>query len=157
MKYLMVPLMLMACSGCATQQIASQPIPDSRAYSASFDKTWGALISVLAERGLDIETSDKSSGLLTTRPYALASASKSGGPNVPTEVWRVAYKPFSMFGMWNSVEYKLNVLVTQEEAGSKVKITTRIDVEDGSGLTHQLKSRGVIEDEIFTAMGALVK
>lgn len=158
MKRTVLCAVILAAAGCATAPPPTNvKIEDTRIYVAPFDKTWGAAVATLAEKGLEIESIDKASGLLTTKFYVLAGASRRGTKNVPTEVGRVAYKPFSMFGMWNSVQYKANLFMTSEGSSTKVKVTAKIEGTDGSNIGRDLQSKGVLEGEILEAIDQKLK
>ena len=137
-------------AGCATTPADKPPIKDAQTIQASFDEVWRATVSTFAEMALPIESMDRGSGLITTRPLSF-----TGGWAAPKEIDRVAQKPSVFLGTWSGGRYTLNVLVTAKgKISTKVKITTHIEAYEDymTGQWHTCHSKGVIEKQIFDSI-----
>lgn len=62
---------LAVLGACASTPPGAAVIRSPMPVTASFDRTWTAVIDVFAERNVPIETLDRSSGLIVARPLSV--------------------------------------------------------------------------------------
>lgn len=149
MKKITVFLLVILAS-CVTKPPVKRTIKDTQIMQAPFDRVWKATVSTFAEMAMPIESMDRGSGLITTRPVRF-----TGGWAAPKEIDRVARKPSVFLGTWSAGKYTLSVFVRSNGKDStKVKITTHIEAYEDymTGKWHIRHSKGVIEKQIFDSI-----
>ncbi len=107
-------------------------IRNQEVFTADFRRTWSALIETFSDQKWQIESIDRDSGLITTKP-----ASDKGGSTMacPTQ-----------FDQGNTVW--LNVFVKETPGGTRVKVNATFHaMREGRAIT--CYSNGAIEREIF--------
>jgi hypothetical protein len=107
-------------------------IESQHAFSESFDKVWAALVETLSDQKWQIESIDKSSGLITTKP----AVDSAGDSMVCATKLDEAHKTW------------LNVFVKATDTGARVKVnaTFRAMREDQAITCY---SSGAIEKSLF--------
>lgn len=104
-------------AGCA----ATPPAPPSprvgTPVSASFDKTWSAVIDVFAARNIPIKNMDKSSGFIATEEMSVP------GSNARTQNPLADCGKTGIGTYWQPTNANYNVRVKPEGSGSSVQIT----------------------------------
>lgn len=148
--YLLVVLLLVIFTGCATTQMVRPTIQDTDAIQAPFDKVWGAVVATLAEMALPIEAIEKESGLVTTKFVTFAS-----GILAQNEIDRIAQRPSVFLGTWSQGRYTVSIFVTSSgENTTRVKITIHIEAFEDNVTKgwYVCYSKGVIEQRIFDSV-----
>ncbi len=110
-------------------------IENQHTFSAPFEKVWAALVETLSDQKWQIESIDKSSGLITTKP----AIDSSGSSMVCATKLDEAHKTW------------LNVFVKATDTGARVKVnaTFRAMREDQAITCY---SSGAIERSLFEAI-----
>ncbi len=110
-------------------------IENQRVFAADFDKTWGATLEALSDEKWQIESIDKASGLVTTKP-----AIDSGGASMAC-----ATKLAEPLKTW------LIVFVKKAEAGTRVKVNATFNaLREDQAIT--CYSNGTLEKALFDAI-----
>ena len=110
-------------------------VENQRVFAADFDQAWGAVIETLSDEKWQIESIDKASGLLTTKP-----AVDSGGA-----LMACATK------LDEAHETSLNVFVKKFEAGTRVKVNVTFHALRADQAI-KCYSNGTLERVLFDAM-----
>jgi hypothetical protein len=107
-------------------------VENQHTFPASFDKVWAALVETFSDQKWQVESIDKSSGLITTKP----AVDSSGGSMVCATKFDEAHKTW------------LNVFVKVTDTGTRVKVnaTFRAMREDQAITCY---SSGAIETSLF--------
>ncbi len=110
-------------------------IENQRVFAADFDKTWATMIETLSDEKWQIESIDKASGLVTTKPAidtgcaSMACATKLDGPH---KTWLI-------------------VFVKKVEAGTRVKVNATFNaLREDQAIT--CFSNGTLEKAFFDAI-----
>lgn len=108
-------------------------IENQKTFSAAdFDKTWSALVETLSDQKWQIESIDKGSGLITTKP-----AVDRGGNTMACA---------TQFDRGNTTW--LNIFAKKTDSGTRIKVNATFHaMREGSAIT--CYSNGTIEGEIF--------
>ncbi len=107
-------------------------IENQNTFAADFDKTWSALVETLSDQKWQIESIDKGSGLITTKP-----AVDKGGNTMACA---------TQFDRGNTAW--LNIFAKKTDSGTRIKINATFHaMREGSAIT--CYSNGTIEGEIF--------
>ena len=107
-------------------------IKNQEIFTADFDKTWSALVETLSDQKWQIESIDKSSGLITTKP-----AVDKGGNTMACA---------TQFDRGNTTW--LNVFAKKTDGGTRIKVNATFHaMREGKAIT--CSSNGAIEQEIF--------
>lgn len=124
-------------AGCASVPPRTYPAPEPALISASFDRTWGAVIDHFAETAVPIRTIEKASGFIATEPLA-----------VPEQLGRsIADCGVTFTGIpWDVSRASYNVRVVGDSATSTVRVTAIFVAETGSD---GCNSRGVYERDLL--------
>ena len=148
---LVAALLLLALPACTVtwRQRPIEPLDTDRTYAAAFEETWAAVERTVA--GMEMEVRDRQQeggvGLLETGYRVLSDM----GDDV-NRLERIAYiGPGGFIGG----RYTLTVTVRSLRSGdTRVKVNTRIEGYVNEEFGYQvLRSRGLIEDRIFTQIG----
>jgi hypothetical protein len=111
-------------------------IVSERTFPADFDRTWAATMEALSDERWQIDTSDKGSGLVTTKASVEEGSSTMACATKPDQAHRTT----------------LNVLVKRLDAGTLV----RVDATFGALLEDEIiacTSNGTLEKALFAAIG----
>jgi len=150
-NYLIAFLLTMSIIGCATA--ALQPtIQNTITVDATFDQVWAAVVSTIADISMPIESIEKDSGLITTKPVIFAS-----GYEIRGDIEQVAEMRFFLGAMWKQGRYSFNVFVSSiGENTTKIKVNSQIEAYEASMTKrwHVCYSKGVIEKQIFDSIRA---
>lgn len=107
-------------------------IENQRTFTADFDKTWSSLVETLSDQKWQVESIDRASGLVTTKP-----AIDSGG-----ESMACATKFDEAHKTW------LNVFVKKVETGTRVKVNATFHaLREDQVIT--CYSNGTVEKALF--------
>lgn len=107
-------------------------IESQRVFSEPFDKVWAALVETLSDQKWQIESIDKSSGLITTKP----AVDSSGASMTCATKLDEAHKTW------------LNVFVKATEGGARVKVNATFHaMREDQAIT--CYSSGAIEKSLF--------
>jgi hypothetical protein len=110
-------------------------IENQRTFVADFEKTWAALIETLSDERWQVESIDKGSGLVTTKP-----AIDQGGSTMVC-----ATKLDEAHRTW------LNVFAKKTDAGTRVKLNATFRaIRDDQSIT--CYSNGTLEKALFDAI-----
>ena len=110
-------------------------IENQHTFSASFDKVWAALVETLSDQKWQIESIDKSSGLVTTK----AAVDSDGG------TMACATKLDEAHRTW------LNVFVKATETGARVKVNASFKaMREDQAIT--CYSSGALEKSLFAGV-----
>jgi hypothetical protein len=136
-------LLLTSCVTVPEGGYVSQPT--SRTFNASFDKTWGAIVSELSSVG-PVKVIDKASGLLSLEPVSISS---SGFAQLGLE--KYAYAPPNLLGTWSLGRALISVYAASAGKGTMVRVTAKFaGFEDN--VTHEWMewpTKGVLENTIL--------
>ena len=154
MKKLTLLLLLATFMGCATTSNNTVPIQDMQVFQSSFDRTWGAVVATISELGLEIESIEKPSGLLSTKKIVFAGTDAPVQVDKPRTIDEWVYPPSIaaqlLGGGWQKIGYRLSIFVSPvDEKNTKVKITATFDGTTTSGIQHKMSSKGIVESKIF--------
>lgn len=132
---------------CAPSKPLIRPIiQDTFIIDAPYEKTWRAVASVIAERGLPIESVEKESGLLTTKFVTFARGMESD-----KEIKKVAVIKTSFLLIWERGRYALSIYCEPVSGSTtRVKITAHIEGFESnvSKSWHVCYSNGNLEKRI---------
>ena len=117
-------LTIIALAICLTSCATAPPggytsLPNNRDYHASYDRVWGAVVSMASERG-GVKNIDKASGLLSTEEFAIG-----GGFMTQNALKQYAYEPPSFLGVWSEGRGSITFFVTRHGDVTNVRVTGR--------------------------------
>jgi hypothetical protein len=140
-------------TGCATAPPGGYTaLPNNRDYRASFDRVWGAIVSLASEKG-GVKNIDKASGLLTTEEFNVGS-----GILTPNSLKQFAYEPPSFLGTWSEGRGSVTFFVTRHGELTNVRVTGRFAGFENNA-THswmEWPTKGTLENSILDRIGQMV-
>src|SRR5216683_1655699 len=125
MRALRLSSLLLAVVACAHGPTTQVTPRDATVVNASFERTWSAVIDVFAERNIPIATIDKTSGLIATRPAAVAA---------PQDTVRTWVDCGNAWGVYKFAYAEYDVLVRGDSVRSTVKITVAWNFQESMGI-----------------------
>lgn len=144
-----------ALAGCATAPVKAPDFENSRAFQVPFDKTWGAIVAVIAENAFPIEAIEKESGIITTKPTLFANTWKA-----EKLIDSLAVRPGVFLGVWTKGRFTLSVFATKvNDTVTGVKVTSNIEAYEGN-ITyswHPCQSKGIIEKAFLNNIAQKLK
>jgi hypothetical protein len=150
-------LILAAIAVCLTSCVSVpeggyQSLPSNRDYHASFDRVWGAVVSIASEKG-SIKNIDKASGLLTTEPFAVG-----GGFTTEIALKKYASQPASFLATWSEGQGSLTFFVSRHGDVTNVRITGRFAGFENN-VTHSWHAwptKGILENSVLDQISQMV-
>ncbi len=140
-------------TSCATVPEAGYTtLPNSRDFNASYDRVWGAVVSLVSERS-GVKNIDKASGLITTEPFAIGS-----GFLAQNALQQYAYQPPNLLGTWGAGRGELSILVMRKGEKTSVRVTGRFEGFENN-VSHSWMAwptKGVLENAILKRLGEML-
>lgn len=124
-------------------------LPNNRNFHASYDRVWGAVVSLLSEKA-SIKNIDKASGLITTEEFSIGSGIFS-----EIELKKVAHPPPSLLATYSAARASVSVFVTRHGESTNVHVTARFAGFENN-LSHswlEWPTNGVLENRILDQIG----
>lgn len=142
MKKLFIWFVCLSLTGCAT---IYKPIPyeeKQRTYTATFDKSWSALIEIISEENLPIATIDKTSGIILTS-------------FVTTGMWGITKKDSILEP---EARFTLNILVKNIDANTTIiTINSHIERWVYNGWVDISNRDTILQDKYFKKLDKKLK
>lgn len=145
MRKIVIALSVVAigCGGTPQTAVAPQAAP----IQASREKTWNAVIDVLAERNISVKTLDKASGFVSAEGAVVSSSDIAQLTTCGGFMEAMA----DMNGAHNGVA-RYNILVRGDSAASSVKVTAQFTKGTGGGNAKNCDSNGKFEAGLQSAI-----
>jgi hypothetical protein len=145
-----VVIMVTFCSCVTAPKEGYTALPNTREFDAGYDRVWGAVVSIMSEKGA-IKNVDKASGLITTEPFSIGS-----GFLTQNALQQYAYQPPNLLGTWGAAQGSLNVLVSRKGDKTVVRATARFAGFENN-VSHawmQWPTKGVLENQFLKDVAA---
>lgn len=143
-------------SGCASTPVIPE-LQKTAAYTSNFDTVWKAILQVLYEKNLPVTSLKKDKGFISTNPVSLGSI-RSFTQN-RKEFNQLAVKPESLFYVWDSARFYLNIFARENEEKT-IDVTVNVHIEAyesrWSERWYICFSRGRIESSILNSIAAKI-
>ena len=130
-----------AASACAAPPIA--PPLQPAGISASFGKTWNAVVDVLAERNIPVKTMDRSSGFVSAELASISATDFDKLANCGSTLSQLMTGSATADGV-----ARYNILVRGDSTTSTVKVTARF--VKGGDTAKECPSNNVFEGQFQT-------
>lgn len=132
----LIGLMIVAAAGCMPAPPAPPAPRTAMPVSASFGKTWDAVIDLFATRNIAIKTVNRSSGLIVAEPQTVSSADESLA-DCGQNIYHQQFRPSEAF--WN-------VLVRGDSVSSTVRASVRF--VSATSIAKECSSKGTWESDL---------
>jgi hypothetical protein len=173
MRSLLLPILIVALSSCATYKPAVETkVDNEKVINASYDKVWTKIISFVSSNGMNVKTIDKASGLVSfERAYdpsfagkymdcgrmVSASEATKGGPNDSKAKEEKKSGEMQVVGGLMSMNFfvqKVSDKSTSVRINVFGKVTTPAATNlygqpTGVAADHSCFSKGAFEQEVF--------
>ncbi len=145
-----IPILLLLFLGCAATQTPVAPVNNSKTFDSSYTKVWNALLSVISEMDIPMESIDKNNMQFVSKSINLDG-------DVDTRLNEIAYKPRVGMGIWNRAEYSYTItLYRLSEKQTTVRIALKIEGYETKVTKswYDCNSRGVLEQALFDKLSS---
>ena len=131
--------------GCSPVPPKTYPTPEPASISASFGRTWDAIIEHFAAQSVPIRTIERASGIIVTDEMSVTSGYASVWADCGMDVLGTPVPA-------NRASY--NVLVRGDSSASSVRVTATFRVLNAASAPYGCVSRGAYEKELLLTVKA---